>query len=177
MSLQEFLQQFRIRMEREAVVLDLPLFLEFLYIVPQSEFIVFPVVGPLEGMQQIVVEITCAGTLEAGFEFLLHGFRVGRVRCSDHLGCQGKALPGIPFHQCLTDGFFRAGISECGIEVGTAGLQEEIHHFLGLFHINRRPVCQTRETHKSETELQPGMIRLIQHTDTSYHPSGCLYLS
>ena len=68
---QQLLQQLRIGMEGEAPVPDQPLFLLLLHEVPDAVFIIFFIIVPLEGVEQIEIEIPGAGPLQAGIELLL----------------------------------------------------------------------------------------------------------
>ena len=71
MGVQQFLQQIRIRVEGESDVSDQPLLLPLGNEFPEMEFVIILIVVPLQRVQQIVVEIPRAGSLQTGVKFLL----------------------------------------------------------------------------------------------------------
>ena len=74
MLFEQFHQQFGISMEGEAVMPDQTFFLQLLYIIPDAVFFIFLIVCPLNGMDQIIIEITGAAAFQTGSDFLFRFF-------------------------------------------------------------------------------------------------------
>ena len=137
-------------MEGKAHVLDEALGFLFLGEIPQVELVIPGIVVFHQGMEQVVIKVFRAGTLQAGLELLLRGLLRRRHGGVD-LGGQGIAFPGIAFHQRLAGGVFRSQVDIGGIKIGEPGFQEQVHHLLHLFHINAQAL--PGQTHQSEAQL------------------------
>ena len=53
---------------------DQTFFLQLLYIIPDAVFFIFLIVCPLNGMDQIIIEITGAAAFQTGSDFLFRFF-------------------------------------------------------------------------------------------------------
>ena len=101
-------------------------------------------------MQKIIVEIARTRPLQAGRQLLLgHVFR--QRSHGIELCCQGIGVPGIPLNKGFPCCNFRTRINIRRIEIGTARLKEQVHHFFGLFDINSQTFSW--KAHQAKTKL------------------------
>ena len=127
---QELVEKIWTRVERETVMLDEALRLEFFYELPDVVFVVFGEVLILQRMQEIEIKISRTGPLKARIELLLCRLLVSALHPGIELGRKEVILSGVSVHERLLDGLL--GLSHivhiCGIEISAPCFQEHIHH-------------------------------------------------
>ena len=130
-------------------------------------------VACIDAVQQVVVEVSCAGLFELfGEDAVAIGGGVEEREMQ--LGGQREALARMALDQ---DYLHRALAGEpvvhpCGVEVGEAPLQEQVDHLLELLDVYRRLIgwIDDRQTHETKPEfLHNALPRLPKNS-----PKGAL---
>ena len=138
MGVQQFLQQIRIRVKGESDVSDQPLLFPLGNEFPEMEFVIILIVVPLQRVQQIVVEIPRAGSLQTGVKFLLCELLILALAPAHQLRCDGICIPGMPVRNRGLESRFAASVvvDKRRIEVSAACGDKAVRHFAHLGNVN-----------------------------------------
>ena len=127
-------------------------------------------------MQQIKIEVPCAGALQGGIKHLTGLLRRLGTGPGGQLGGKLEAFPGIAFHQ---RGFYSflglpVDIAVGCVKIGKARLQEQIHHLLDLLHVDAA-VCVFRQPHEPKAQLRDALSQIFVHSLSFLNPFSLLY--
>ena len=154
--LENFGQQLRIVMEREADVADAAFGLLAGEEAPTVHAVNDLDALMVKGMQPIVVKILDTTTLQLLVE---NAFQIGHLIDGPHghLAGDGERLTRITFHDNLSKGFFTLAsmIGIGGVKIGETALDEPVGHLLKLLDVDARLVIgvDQRQTHESKSKL------------------------
>ena len=165
MRVEKRLEQIRIGVEREAPVPDPARLLELLHIIPDAVLVVFPVGAALDRVEQVEIEVSRSGPLEALVELPLRALLVVTSRRGGvELGRDRVAVPWNPFGQRFPHRLLRspAVVDVRGVEVSPSGLQKRVGHADGLFDVDA-PVRVLRQAHQPEPELEKILPEIVRH--------------
>ena len=150
---------------------DLSRFLHFLYKGPHIVILEEMGAGTAEVMEQIEVKVSCSRPFQGRLKLSDGVFSRLAVDPCGVLRGKGVGIPGIPFHQCLPDGFLASLIGPGGVKISKARFQELVHQHFHLFHID--DIVLFWQTHQTESEF----FRFFQNFLHMIHPlpsSPCL---
>lgn len=146
---QQTVQQGRGAVERKAVVADAARGLLLLDKVPQTPLGVVPGVGVLHGVEQVVVEIACAGAGQALLQLAVGGLDVLRD-AGVQLGGKGIAFPRVALDQGFAGGLLAAVVDIGGVKIGKTRRHKGVHHPAGLGNVDRLP--RLRQAHQAKAQ-------------------------
>ena len=139
-------------MERESGLAYESLPLQVLHIVPDMEPVIAPVVLLHQAMEQIAVEVSCAGPFEARHELLLGCLLVPHEHPGIELCRKLESGAVVARDERLLRGLLGPWIHIGRIELAEACLKEEVDHFLHLADIDAE--ATPGRPHEAEAELR-----------------------
>ena len=133
------------------------------HIIPEMILVVKIVVFRLDGMDQIIIEISGTCTLKAGVELLLCCLLIFAVQPGIDFCCKGVAFTGIAVDKSLFYSLLGAAIviDICCIKISSACLDEHIHHSAYLRDIYCLAICKLRQPHKTESQLEHIFSKIV----------------
>ena len=134
---EDFIQQIGGVVEGEAGAADEALGLFLCQELKAVEALKFLIVGPVNAVEEVVVEIACAGLFQLLGEHLVPARLVVKEAGVQLIG-QGEALPGVALHQGGFGGVFtlEAAVHPGSVKIGEAPLKKGVYHLLDLLQVD-----------------------------------------